>query len=95
VKSENLFSHFENQFQRGGPAELLRTSDGQSQSWTDIDQHSAQMAGALHDFGAMPGDRVSVQVQKSPDNLCLYLACLRAGLVYHPLNMAYTAAELD
>jgi len=46
-------------------------------------------------LGAIPGDRVTVQVEKSVENLFLYLACLRAGLVYHPLNTAYKASELD
>ena len=53
------------------------------------------MANVLSDLGAEAGDRVSVLVNKSPENLCLYLACLRAGFVYHPMNMAYTDAELD
>jgi malonyl-CoA/methylmalonyl-CoA synthetase len=38
---------------------------------------------------------VAVQVEKSPEALMLYLACLRAGAVYLPLNTAYTLAELD
>ena len=94
VESDNLFSHFETQFERRGPAELLRSSDGRSLSWAEVNERSAKMAHAIREAGAVPGDRVSVQVRKSPDNLCLYLACLRAGTAYHPLNMAYTAAEL-
>ena len=49
----------------------------------------------LQTFGVHPGDRVFVQVQKSAENLALYLACLKLGLVYVPLNTAYTEAELD
>ncbi len=41
-----------------------------------------------------PGDRVAVQVEKSPEAIFLYLACLRAGAVFLPLNTAYTLAEL-
>ena len=52
------------------------------------------MANYLTGLGAIPGDRVTVQVEKSPEALWLYLACLRAGLVYHPLNTAYQSAEL-
>ena len=52
-------------------------------------------ARALAGRGARPGDRIVVQVEKSIDNVLLYLASLRAGLVYVPLNTAYTAAELD
>jgi malonyl-CoA/methylmalonyl-CoA synthetase len=45
--------------------------------------------------GVLPGDRVAVQVEKSWQNLAFYLACLRAGAVYLPLNTAYPLAELD
>ena len=45
--------------------------------------------------GVAPGDRVAVQVEKSPEVIFLYLACLRAGAVYLPLNTGYTLAELD
>ncbi len=55
---------------------------------------AARFAHVLTGHGAKPGDRVAVQVEKSPAALILYLACLRAGLVYLPLNTAYTPAEL-
>jgi malonyl-CoA/methylmalonyl-CoA synthetase len=45
-------------------------------------------------LGARPGNRVLVQAEKSIESALLYLACLRTGLVYVPLNTAYTAAEL-
>jgi len=44
--------------------------------------------------GVKPGDRVAVQVEKSPEALFLYLACLRLGAIYLPLNTDYTANEL-
>jgi malonyl-CoA/methylmalonyl-CoA synthetase len=46
-------------------------------------------------LGATPGDRILVQAEKSVEGALLYLASLRAGLIYVPLNTAYTAAELD
>jgi malonyl-CoA/methylmalonyl-CoA synthetase len=46
-------------------------------------------------LGVRPGDRVAVQVEKTPEAALLYLATLRAGAVYLPLNPAYTLAELD
>ena len=91
----NLYTHFQRQFQRHAETELLRTGDGRSFSYADIDRHSARIARFLSDLGIAPGDRVSVQVEKSPEALCLYLACLRAGFVFHPLNMAYTPHELE
>lgn len=59
-----------------------------------LDGAVARWASALAASGGKPGDRIVVQVEKSIDNALLYLASLRAGLVYVPLNTAYTAAEL-
>ncbi|MDQ8756015.1 AMP-binding protein [Sphingosinicella sp. LHD-64] len=63
--------------------------------YDELDSAVAGWAAALSASGARPGDRVVVQVEKSVDNALLYLASLRAGLVYVPLNTAYTTAELD
>ena len=52
------------------------------------------MAHALVRAGCRPGDRVAAQVDKHWHALALYLACLRAGLVYLPLNVSYQKAEL-
>ncbi len=91
----NLYTHFNEQFVKHANDELLCTEQDQSYSYADIDGRSAQFARFLTDLGTSPGDRISVQVEKSPDSLCLYLACLRAGLVYHPLNMGYKSGELE
>ncbi|MGE0650512.1 MAG: AMP-binding protein, partial [Alphaproteobacteria bacterium] len=56
---------------------------------------SARFAGVLAGRGLVPGDRVAVQVEKSWQALALYLACLRAGGAFLPLNTAYTDAEID
>ena len=64
-------------------------------SWADIDRTTARIANALTSLGLSDGARVAVQVEKSPEALLLYLACLRAGLVYLPLNTAYREAEID
>jgi malonyl-CoA/methylmalonyl-CoA synthetase len=64
-------------------------------TYEDMFQRTGSLASALVSLGIEPGDRVSVQVEKSADMLMLYLACVRAGAVFMPLNTAYTAAELD
>ncbi|TEA79742.1 malonate--CoA ligase [Allopusillimonas ginsengisoli] len=64
-------------------------------SWTDIDDISARLAALLQALELPAGARVAVQVEKSPEALMLYLATLRAGLVYLPLNTAYRAAEVE
>jgi malonyl-CoA/methylmalonyl-CoA synthetase len=55
---------------------------------------AGRMAHVLAAHGVAPGDRVMVQVEKSAEALCLYLACLRAGAVYVPLNTGYTPSEI-
>lgn len=66
-------------------------------AWTHGELHAVvnRCAGALLSAGVEPGDRVTVQVEKSFENLALYLAVLRLGAVYMPLNTAYTEAELE
>jgi malonyl-CoA/methylmalonyl-CoA synthetase len=74
---------------------FLETIDGTRWTYDDMLSFSAAIAARLVDLGVRPGDRVAVQVEKSPQALMLYLACLRAGAVYLPLNTAYTLAELE
>ncbi|HEU5082495.1 MAG TPA: AMP-binding protein [Acidimicrobiales bacterium] len=68
--------------------------DGATWSYGDLDDRSAALAGALSSRGVATGDRVVVQVDKSADGIALYLACLRLGAVFVPLNTAYTAQEV-
>ena len=56
---------------------------------------SARMANALVEKGVRPGDRVAAQVEKSAEAIVLYLACVRAGAIWLPLNTAYTLTELE
>ena len=75
--------------------DFLRTDAGRSLSYRDALEQSARFAHALRALGARAGDRVAVQVEKSPEAVLLYLATLRLGAVYLPLNTAYTPAELE
>lgn len=90
----NLYAHFQQHFPPDLNTQLLTDVDGRSVTYLQADQASARIANTLLQMGAVRGDRITVQVEKSVENLYLYLACLRAGLVYHPLNTAYTASEL-
>ncbi len=73
---------------------LLTDVDGRKYSYGDLARESARVALALRSLGLKPGDRVTVQIEKSVTNLWLYLGVLRAGLVFHPLNTAYTQEEV-
>jgi malonyl-CoA/methylmalonyl-CoA synthetase len=74
---------------------LLRTAAGEAVTYGDMLERSGRLANTLVLRGVEPGDRVAVQVEKSPQALMLYLATLRAGAVYVPFNTAYTLRELD
>ncbi|HEY9213579.1 MAG TPA: malonyl-CoA synthase [Ancylobacter sp.] len=73
---------------------LALLSDGSSVSYGEVLALSARLAGLLVARGVKPGDRVAVQVEKSWPCLALYLATVRAGAVYLPLNTAYTLNEV-
>ncbi|MBV8851601.1 MAG: malonyl-CoA synthase [Methylobacteriaceae bacterium] len=73
---------------------FLTTPDGRVVSYGELEEGSGRLASALRGLGVEPGDRVAVQVEKSPEAVLLYLACLRAGAVFLPLNTAYTPAEI-
>ncbi|TRW97603.1 malonyl-CoA synthase [Paracoccus sp. M683] len=79
---------------QGSERAFLILPDGNALSYADIDRLSARLANLLVAKGVAPGDRVAAQVEKSPEALALYLACLRAGAVFLPLNTAYTPAEI-
>jgi malonyl-CoA/methylmalonyl-CoA synthetase len=92
--NQNLYAAF----RAAAPAAakiFLRTPEGRVLTYGQLEEGSARLANTLVGLGVRAGDRVAVQVEKSPETVLLYLACLRAGAVYLPLNTAYTLAELE
>lgn len=75
-------------------AVFLQLADGSSLSYGAFLETAARYAGLLTDLGMTAGDRVVVQIAKSPEALAVYAACVQAGLVFLPLNTAYTADEV-
>lgn len=73
---------------------FLKTLAGQVIRYDELDIESRRMAAALTSLGVKSGDRVTVQVEKSPQVIFLYIACLRLGAIFMPLNTAYTDPEL-
>lgn len=74
---------------------LIETADGRITRYGDALELSGRLANLLVAEGVSPGDRVAVQVEKSVEAILLFLACVRAGAVFLPLNTAYARAELD
>tara|TARA_R110002074_G_scaffold172715_1_gene335349 strand:- start:3571 stop:5082 length:1512 start_codon:yes stop_codon:yes gene_type:complete len=79
----------------GKTTPFLHLENGTSLSHADFLARAAQLAHAMASLGVKPGDRVAVQIDKSPDALALYAACAQAGLVFLPLNTGYTADEVS
>jgi len=91
----NLYDLFVSCFPSDRSKACMLLEDGDTWSYADLEAASARFANALVALGCKPGDRVAVQIEKSPGALALYLGCLRAGLVYLPLNTAYQRDELS
>ena len=91
----NLFEAFSSSFEDAANRPALRLESGQVLTYCELAKEAGRLANALHAEGVAFGDRVAVQVDKSAENVGLYLACLKIGAIYLPLNTAYTDVELD
>src|ERR1700727_1436132 len=74
---------------------FLRTPEGRNFSYSALCEQSGRIASALTQRGVQSGDRVAVQVDKSPEAVFLYVACLRLGAVFVPINVANTPNEVE
>jgi malonyl-CoA/methylmalonyl-CoA synthetase len=92
--NKNLYEILKSGFPADPDAPCLILPGGSEVSYGGLDRESARYANLLVSLGVQPGDRVAVQVKKSPSALFLYLGCLRAGAVYLPLNEAYQRSEI-
>src|SRR5207253_8838689 len=90
----NLYALLRDHFAEDAEQPCLLIPGGPVIHYDDLDATSARIANALSAAGCRPGDRVAVQTEKCWQSLALYLACLRAGLVYLPLNSGYQKGEL-
>ena len=68
---------------------------GRRWTYRELASEVRRVAGALGRRGAGVGDRVSVQVDSSPEMLLLHLAAMHAGVILNPLNPAYTPSEVE
>jgi len=93
-RNQNLFALFNRQFPEDLTTVALLAPGEHDYTYADILDETARIASCLSDMGVQPGDRVTVQVEKSPMAVFLYLACLRAGFIFHPLNTDYQLDEL-
>ena len=94
MKNENLFAALRAAFPADLSAIAVQTDHGLDYSWRDIERATAMLANLLVSLKLPAGSRIAVQVEKSVEAMLLYLATLRAGYVFLPLNTAYQSAEI-
>lgn len=95
MQNENLFAALAAAFPRDLEAVAVETDTGLAYSWRDLERGTAMIANLLAGLQLPEGSRIAVQVEKSVEAMMLYLATLRAGYVFLPLNTAYQKAEIE
>lgn len=95
MKNQNLFAALRAAFPAALDEVAIETDNGLTYSWRDLERSTAMMANLLQSLNLPEGSRVAVQVEKSVEAMVLYLATLRAGYVFLPLNTAYQRSEIE
>jgi malonyl-CoA/methylmalonyl-CoA synthetase len=93
--SANLYVHLRHAFPADLNSTAIETDSGQFYTWRDLDRGTAMLANFFQSLDLPSGSRIAAQVDKSVEALMLYLASLRAGFLFLPLNTAYRSAEID
>jgi malonyl-CoA/methylmalonyl-CoA synthetase len=95
MSNQNLFSALRAAFPAALDDVAIEVDGARAYTWRDLERGTAMMANLLESLDLAPGSRIAVQTEKSVEALMLYLATLRAGVVYLPLNTAYQASEIE
>jgi malonyl-CoA/methylmalonyl-CoA synthetase len=91
----NLYSLLASHFPKDDSSPCMILPDGRVWTYGDVQRASGRMANLIVALGLKPGDRVAAQVEKTPEALVLYLAAIRAGMVFLPMNPAYQRHEIE
>jgi len=91
----NLYARLASRFPEDRTQSFIETLGGKRISYGELEASAGRLATLLKAKGLAPGDRIAVQAPKSPEAVMLYLAALKVGAVFLPLNTAYTNAEID
>jgi malonyl-CoA/methylmalonyl-CoA synthetase len=98
MNNKNLFSALRAAFPADLDATAIETADTATPlfyTWRDLERGTAMLANLIDSLALPPASRIAVQTEKSVEALMLYLAVLRAGHVFLPLNTAYQASEIE
>ena len=94
ASNHNLFAALRAAFPADLDSVAIETDNDLRYTWRDLERATAMMANLLASLDLPMGSRIAVQVEKSVEAAMLYLATLRAGYVFLPLNTAYLSAEM-
>jgi malonyl-CoA/methylmalonyl-CoA synthetase len=95
MAQHNLFAALRAAFPADLDTTAVETDTGLLYSWRDLDRATAMVANLLQSLDLPVGSRIAAHTEKSVEAMVLYLATLRAGYVYLPLNTAYQSAEVE
>ena len=95
MAQHNLFAALRAAFPKDLDSTAVETESGLLYSWRDLDRATAMVANLLSSLELPAGSRIAAHTEKSVEAMVLYLATLRAGYVYLPLNTAYQSAEVE
>ena len=95
MAQHNLFAALRAAFPKDLDSTAVETESGLLYSWRDLDRATAMVANLLASLNLPAGSRIAAHTEKSVEAMVLYLATLRAGYVYLPLNTAYQSAEVE
>lgn len=95
MTERTIYQAFADQAQRRPDKVLFDLPGGRKVTYDQTLQSARRIAAKLVSDGVAPGDRVAMQVEKSPEAVALYLATLQIGGIFLPLNTAYTGSEMD
>ncbi len=95
MAQHNLFAALRAAFPKDLDSTAVETESGLRYSWRDLDRATAMVANLLSSLDLPAGSRIAAHTEKSVEAMVLYLATLRAGYVYLPLNTAYQSAEVE
>ena len=93
--SDNLYDLLASRFPADRSRPCFQLPGGAAMTYGDFETRMGRAAAALRAAGVQPGDRIALQVEKSVEAVVIYLAVLKVGAVFLPLNSAYTEAEVD
>lgn len=89
----DLYSRFAQSFEQFADR-LFIEEESRNWSYAEVEREAGRLAARLQQLGVAPGERVLVQTDKSVETIILYIAVVRAGAIYLPLNVDYTESEI-